>query len=163
MASEDEKESANKFALNLVAAGLDEKPTPDSQNYGPDATFNTYDDALDAWQKNLTLLICAEFGIVKDHGEEFIPADLTEWEAFYEDAKEYDDKVNPKKSGGSEGEGDETSIEDHDAPNEIEPDESSVENDPALSSASYALYVKLLRNIAVYNFVQNSNIILLLL
>lgn len=132
--SEDEKEAANKFALNLAASGLAEKPTPDSQNYGPDATFNAYDDALDAWQKNLTLLICAEFGIVKDHGEEFIPTDLTEWEAFYEDAKEYDDKVNPK-----------------------DPDASPAETDSALSSVSYALYAKLLRKIAVYNFVQNSN------
>ena len=132
--SEDEKEAANNFALNLAASGLAEKPTPDSQNYGPDATFNAYDDALDAWQKNLTLLICAEFGIVKDHGEEFIPIDLTEWEAFYEDAKEYDDKVNPK-----------------------DPDASPAETDSALSSVSYVLYAKLLRKIAVYNFVQNSN------
>lgn len=130
--SDDEKAAANDFALNLVAAGLAEKPTPNSQNYGPDATFNTYDDALGAWQKNLTLLISAEFGIVKDHGEEFIPADLTEWETFYEDAKEYDDKVNPKES-----------------------DTSPLETDSALSSASYVLYAKLLRKIAVYNFIQN--------
>ena len=62
--SEEEKNAANDFALNLVAFGLDEKPTPE----------------------NLRLLICAEFGIVKDYGEELLSADLTKWEAFYDEA-----------------------------------------------------------------------------
>lgn len=74
--SEKEKAAANDFALNLVAFGLDEKPTPE----------------------NLQLLIGAEFGIAKDHGEEFLSTDLTEWEAFYDDAKKYDEMVNPKKT-----------------------------------------------------------------
>lgn len=166
--SEDEKAAANDFALNLVASGLGDKPQlpeelegvelqeyleennglnelegaeegeNDGQNENVDADLldkiKEYVNGLNAWCENLKLLVCAEFGIVKDHGEEFLPADLTEWEAFYDDAKEYDDKVNPKES-----------------------DTSPLETDSALSSVSYVLYAKLLRKIAVYNFVQNSN------
>lgn len=57
--SEEEKAAANDFALNLAESGLDKKPT----------------------QEDLQLLIGAEFGIVKDHGEELLSTDLTEWEA----------------------------------------------------------------------------------
>lgn len=114
-----------------------------------------YINGLNAWCENLKLLVWAEFGIVENHGDELLSTDLTEWEAFYDDAKEYDDIVNPKESGGSKGEGDETSIEGQNASDEIESDETFAEADPTLSSASYVLYAKLLRKIAVYNFIQN--------
>lgn len=95
--SEDEEKAANEFALNLAASGLGSKPTPDSQDYGPNATFKTYDAALSAWLENLKLLIYAEFGIVAEHGDELLSKDLTEWESFYEDAKEYDDMSTEDK------------------------------------------------------------------
>ena len=133
--SEKEKAAANDFALNLVAFGLDEKPTPE----------------------NLQLLIGAEFGIAKDHGEEFLSTDLTEWEAFYDDAKKYDEMVNPKKRNASEDKGDETSAESLDASDEIESAETPAETNPTLSSSSYVSYANLLRKLAVYNFVQNNN------
>lgn len=133
--SEEEKAAANDFALNLAAFGLDEKPTPE----------------------NLRLLICAEFGIVKDHGEVLLSTDLTEWEAFYKDAKKYDEMVNPKKRDASEDKGDEISAESLDASDEIESDETPAETNPTLSSASYVSYANLLRKLAVYNFVQNNN------
>jgi hypothetical protein len=117
---EDEKEAANEFALNLAASGLGSKPQPPED--------------VDVWQDNLRLLIYAEFGIVENCGDELLPDNLTEWELFYEDAKEYDDKVNPK-----------------------EPNETPADVPPTLLSASYVLYAKFLRKIAVYNFVQNSN------
>ncbi len=131
--SEEEKTAANDFALNLVASGLDEKTTPE----------------------NLQLLIWAEFGIAKDCGDELLPTDLTEWDAFYDDAKEYDSRVNPKEPTGSKRESDKTSAEDLDASDEIESDETPAETVPTLSSASYVLYAKLLRKVAVYNFTQN--------
>lgn len=122
---EDEKEAANEFALNLAASGLGKKPIFESENYEND---------IKVWHDNLKLLICAEFGIVENCGDELLPDNLTEWELFYEDAKEYDDKVNPK-----------------------EPNETPADVPPTLLSASYVLYAKFLRKIAVYNFVQNSN------
>ncbi len=153
--SKEEKAAANDFALNLAVSGLSDKPTFDSQNYGPDLTFKTYGDALDAWQGNLQLLIWAEFGIAKDCGDKLLPTDLTEWDAFYDDAKEYDSRVNPKEPTGSKRESDKTSAEDLDASDEIESDETPAETVPTLSSASYVLYAKLLRKVAVYNFTQN--------
>lgn len=122
---EDEKEAANEFALNLAASGLGKKPIFESENYEND---------IKVWHDNLKLLICAEFGIVENCGDELLPDDLTEWESFYEDAKEYDAKVNPK-----------------------EPDETPADVPPTLLSTSYVLYANFLRKIAVYNFVQSSN------
>lgn len=165
---EDEKEAANKFALNLTASGLGEKPQlpeelegidlqeymeenngpnepeeagegeNDGQNENVDAELldkiKEYVNELNAWNENLKLLICAEFGIVEKYGDELLPDNLTEWETFYEDAKEYDNQVNSK-----------------------EPDETSADVPPTLLSASYVLYAEFLRKIAVYNFVQNTN------
>lgn len=122
---EDEESAANQFALNLASSGLGEMPTSESENYEND---------IKVWHDNLKLLICAEFGIVENCGNELLPDNLTEWELFYEDAKEYDDKINPK-----------------------EPNETPADVPPTLLSASYVLYAKFLRKIAVYNFVQNSN------
>ena len=122
---EDEESAANQFALNLASSGLGKKPIFESENYEND---------IKVWHDNLKLLICAEFGIVENCGDELLPDNLTEWELFYEDAKEYDDKINPK-----------------------EPNETPADVPPTLLSASYVLYAKFLRKIAVYNFVQNSN------
>lgn len=135
--SEDEKAAANDFALNLVASSLGDKPTPGSQNYGPNATFNTYEDALDAWHDNLKLLICAEFGLVKGQGEELLPDDwppeMDGWEDFYADAKQYDEIVHSK--GGTR---------------------TGIVETPRLPTESYELYVALLRKVAVYNFIQKT-------
>lgn len=135
--SEDEKAAANDFALNLVASSLGDKPTPGSQNYGPNATFNTYEDALDAWHDNLKLLICAEFGLVKGQGEELLPDDwppeMDGWEDFYADAKQYDEIVHSK--GGTR---------------------TGIVETPRLPTESYELYVTLLRKVAVYNFIQKT-------
>lgn len=135
--SEDEKAAANDFALNLVASSLGDKPTPGSQNYGPNATFNTYEDALDAWHDNLKLLICAEFGLVEGQGEELLPDDwppeMNGWEDFYADAKQYDEIVHPKGETRT----------------------GTVET-PRLPTESYELYVTLLRKVAVYNFIQKT-------
>lgn len=122
---EDEMSATNQFALNLASSGLGKKPIFESENYEND---------IKVWHDNLKLLICAEFGIVENCGDELLPDNLTEWELFYEDAKEYDDKINPK-----------------------EPNETPADVPPTLLSASYVLYAKFLRKIAVYNFVQNSN------
>ena len=184
--SEDEKDAANKFALNLIASGLNDKPLPseETMNAGPQESENDEptenepiavenelqegegsseqsssvledSEEIKVWQENLRLLICAEFGIAEDYGDELLPIDLTEWKAFYEDAKRYDNMVNPKELEGSEGEDDETSDENPDTSNEIEPDETPAEIDPTLSSASYVLYANLLRKTSVYNFIQN--------
>ena len=135
--SEDEKAAANDFALNLVASSLGDKPTPGSQNYGPNATFNTYEDALDAWHDNLKLLICAEFGLVKGQGEELLPDDwppeMDGWEDFYADAKQYDEIVHPKGETRT-----------------------GIAETPRLPTESYELYVTLLRKVAVYNFIQKT-------
>ena len=135
--SEDEKAAANDFALNLVASSLGDKPTPGSQNYGPNATFNTYEDALDAWHDNLKLLICAEFGLVKGQGEELLPdgwpPEMDGWEDFYADAKQYDEIVHSK--GGTR---------------------TGIVETPRLPTESYELYVTLLRKVAVYNFIQKT-------
>ena len=135
--SEDEKAAANDFALNLVASSLGDKPTSGSQNYGPNATFNTYEDALDAWHDNLKLLICAEFGLVEGQGEELLPDDwppeMNGWEDFYADAKQYDEIVHPKGETRT----------------------GTVET-PRLPTESYELYVTLLRKVAVYNFIQKT-------
>ncbi len=138
--SEEEKAAANDFALNLAASGLENKPLADKK-----------------WNENLRLLICAEFGIAKNHGEELLPTDLTEWEAFYEDAKKYDNMVNPKEPNNSGNIGKESSGNGIDITDENESDETPTEDNPSLSSASYVLYAKLLRKLAVYNFVQNNN------
>lgn len=135
--SEDEKAAANDFALNLVASSLGDKPTPGSQNYGPNATFNTYEDALDAWHDNLKLLICAEFGLVKGQGEELLPDDwppeMDGWEDFYADAKQYDEIVHSKGETRT-----------------------GIVETPRLPTESYELYVTLLRKVAVYNFIQKT-------
>lgn len=135
--SEDEKAAANDFALNLVASSLGDKPTPGSQNYGPNATFNTYEDALDAWHDNLKLLICAEFGLVEGQGEELLPDDwppeMDGWEDFYADAKQYDEIVHPKGETRT-----------------------GIAETPRLPTESYELYVTLLRKVAVYNFIQKT-------
>lgn len=81
--SEEERESANEFALNLAAYGLSEKPESSVE--------------IDVLYKNLKLLICAEFGLAEGHGDELLPDDLTEWKTFYDNAKEYDSEVNPKE------------------------------------------------------------------
>lgn len=134
---EDEESAANQFALNLASSGLGDKPTPGSQNYGPNATFNTYEDALDAWHDNLKLLICAEFGLVKGQGEELLPdgwpPEMDGWEDFYADAKQYDEIVHPKGETRT----------------------GTVET-PRLPTESYELYVTLLRKVAVYNFIQKT-------
>ena len=184
--SEDEKDAANKFALNLIASGLNDKPLPseETMNAGPQESENDEptenepiavenelqegegsseqsssvlkdSEEIKVWQGNLRLLIWGEFGIAEDCGDELLPTDLTEWEVFYEDAKRYDNMVNPKELDGSEGEADETSDENPDTSNEIEPDETPAEIDPTLSSASYVLYANLLRKASVYNFIQN--------
>lgn len=184
--SEDEKDAANKFALNLIASGLNDKPLPseETMNAGPQESENDEptknepiavenelqegegsseqsssvledSEEIKVWQGNLRLLIWGEFGIAEDCGDELLPTDLTEWEVFYEDAKRYDNMVNPKELDGSEGEADETSDENSDTSNEIEPDETPAEIDPTLSSASYVLYANLLRKASVYNFIQN--------
>ena len=193
--SEDEKEAANEFALNLAASGLDSKPQPSEESSDTESQGNensqengdgeqaenelvagdneepnegassshqlTNDDEITkkikAWQDNLRLLVYAEFGIVDDHGDELLPKDLTEWESFYEDAKEYDAKVNPKDIDDFVNEGNEISGEFTDVTNDNEPEDAATEVDPSLSSTSYVLYARLLRKTAVYNFVQNSN------
>ena len=189
--SEDEKEAANKFALNLAASGLGNKPQPSEESSSTESQGGensqeggdgeqpenepvtedneeqnegilpnhqvTNDDEIKVWQDNLQLLISAEFGIVKNYGDELLPEDFTEWETFYEDAKEYDDKVNPKEIDNSVNDENETSTEITEVANESESEEVSTEDNPSLSLTSYVLYAKLLRKIAVYNFVQNSN------
>ncbi len=182
--SEEEKEAANEFALNLAAAGLDEKPLPieeslstesqgsrisqeagedeqaenDGLNENVDAErskeIKEYIEKLESWKENLKLLVCAEFGIVSDYGDELLPNDFAEWETFYEDAKEYDSRVTPKDLDNpdinEEGEAGDTI----DVGDENELEETSLEDNLSLSSASYVLYAKLLRKVAIYNFIQ---------
>ena len=142
---------------NEPVAGDNEEPNEGASSSHQLTNDDEITKKIKAWQDNLRLLIYAEFGIVDDYGDELLPKDLTEWESFYEDAKEYDAKVNPKDIDDFVNEGNEISGEFTDVTNDSEPEDAATEVDPSLSSTSYVLYAKLLRKIAVYNFVQNSN------
>lgn len=133
--SEDEKNAAEAFALNLSG----------------DAKENDLSS-----QENLTLLLSAEFGIAENFGDELISAnEIQEWKQFVEKAKEYDNNLNiyeekikgkkeTEKSGQvtKEGEG---SVDDEDLIL------------PELDQKSLALYVNMARKVAVYNYLQTYN------
>ena len=119
--TEDEESAAETFASNLYRSDFCEK-------------FNVGDAALvpktlDETQRNLHLLVFAEFGIAERFGDALSPIDdILDWERFYDDAKDY---VIALGKWNKEN-----------------------EEKPRLSKQSYALYVNLARRVAVYNYLQ---------